>query len=904
MSGGARLVVITSADSQETTASLVESLSAWCAAGMLAEVVWLPADELADRRAEAQCRYYADGASHKSSLGESLSRYHRREVWLAALRHPRGPGRSPSPKEARRTEEGARESLAAMLGSSIEFRSLTVQVAAAGRTVDHSDCTPAWDFHLIHDSDVEAHESLSRMTAADREPLGLCAMVALCASGGWRDAERTLAIEPDRFDGVLKLVRFVHCQMRVLHTPPVPLSDMQTSPPWPLPQTTGVERAQPDAVPPLSLVAYLAREGRFLCARPPSASESSRWSETLRLLRSSVRGIDPQPSKIRSEAALERLADRTGQLTKDAAGGARLDLDNALELPSLVLHIERSDFLSGARVVHSFVAERNPWSMVRETMFGLVDGAALPGGVAHPTRTYGDVEKRLLWTDPLGIAQQHAPRDARDILSADDPNTRRSRGQLKQTPTIAEAPEPEHAGQSESDSDPDEKRAVIEDGTETSPSQATAEAEQTEQPVVFRDALMDRLAEAIAKGLREAQQGFRQNCGTVSVQRPYENAVAARRKALWPVLLTLLGLIFVAAFAIDRRWRYMADVWEYVTPFDAVPYGPAVWPLIGITLTVALVLSIVRVSRLHKKLLILEQAKAERQRLSEHCAHYASELLRLYGVAQQFFDHRSIITEFLHRPFGHYGDQRSSTLSVADLTFASPPPHSMLVAYAEADPKRLDARHHNQQESAVEPGWLSDVYESAYSVWSERYRSRVLGEFQDPDHDTTAGQTVVHRNRRDGSALYGARTDFAQSVVADSNTDESGWAIRQAATARAISIGGTDSLIDNYLALFGPVESVHGWQPGVSAADFFGFADRHHEFAWDDLLRPGVNRPAENPHRQSEQHFLDAPQDRSLVVAWRLEVSGPVRPQDQAGWQGIAGDNPTGPSPASSRPVV
>ena len=916
MTSGSRLVVLTSADSQETTAALVESLGAWCAAGMLAEVVWVPADELARSRAEARCRRHADGVFEECSLEKALSRYHRREVWLAALRHPRGPGGSDSVTEARHTEECARQSLADMLGSGIELRSLTVQVAVADGTVDSYDCTPAWDFHLIHDSNLEAHQSLSRAVAADREPLGLCAMVALCASGGWRDAEGTLGIDPDRFDGILKPVRFVHCQMRVLHTPPVPLTAMQNLPPWPLPQTAGVERAQPDAVPPLSLVAYLAREGRLVCRRPPPLEEPSRWSEALRLARRSLSPSGAPTAKTRSEAALQRLADRVGTMSEELDGVSRLELDSEMQLTSLAQHIERSDLLAGAPAPASFVSERNPWTMVRETVFGLVDGAALPGGVAHPTRTYGDVEKRVLWTDPSGLAPPQAPSGADDILSGSDTNARQSRYRYKQVPPDPYLSAQTDGGESQSDLEPGEQPTPAglladgegisdaESGSSSEPRTRELEPEPLEQVVEHRDTLMERLAESIARGLREAQQGFRQNCARISVQKPYEDAFAARRKALWPALATLLGLIFVVAYAIDRRWNYLADVWEFLTPFEAVPYGPAAWPLIGLALVAGFVLCTVRAVRLFGKVRLLDEAEAKRRRTGEHRAHYATELLRLCGIAQQFADHRSIITEFLHRPFGHDVDYRSDSLSAENLAFSSPPPHSMLVAYAQVEPDKLYARRHDAQESAVEPGWLSDVYEEAYAVWSERYRSRVLGEFQDPDHDTTVGQAVVHRNRRDGSELYGARTDFTQSVVADLKPDENGWAIRQAASARAIRVGDPDALIDDYLGLFGPVESVHGWQPGVGAAEFFKFADRRHEFDWEDLLCPGADRPTESPQPHCEQHFLEGPQARSLVVAWHLELTGPVRPQDQAGWQGIAGGDPSDSSSAPSRPVV
>ena len=916
MTAGGRLVLLVSADSEEQAASLTESLAGWGAAGLLGEVVWLSALELVGNRYSASCWHHVGGESTWTTLGAAMSRHHREEVWLAALRHPAGPGGAISSEQARRTEEDAHSALRDLLGSGIEFRSLTVHVAATDVSSGIADYGPMWHFHLIHESNVEAHESLPRTKAADREPLSLCAMVALCASGGWRGAPNALELEPDRGDGLTRPLRYVHCQMRVLHTPSVPLSSMPMSPPWPLPQTAGVERAQPDAVPSLALADYLARESGFVCQKPPIARESSHRFGPLRLIRSLLRAVPEPVARTPYVEALERLAARTGGLAGNRMGTTRLRLDGTADLPDLVRHIERSNFLSDSGAPRLFVADPDSWRTVRETLFGLVDGGALPRGVIHPTRGSEEDAQWLVWTDPKGVAPVHAPPDATDIL----PEPERAFDHAALRHEVADDPEPEgEPDDSEPEGEPDES----EPPTDAPPRRLPKKTRQrrtyrmmnkatplVERIVVEqRDTLMERLTDAIHLGLRDAQRGFSQNCALVSVGTEHDDMLEAQKRARRILVLLLLALFFVAVFALDQRWPYLADSWELMTPFEATRhYDPAVWPigwiLIGaVALSAGLALLRFAVGDLIESLRRLDQINADQNRFGSHSSHYASEVLRLYGIAQQFSDHRLIITEFLHRPFGHFVDGETTTLSAADLAFDLPPPHSMLVAYSEVDPEMLEAVRRQRQESAVEPGWLTDFYQRVYSLWSERYRDRFVGEFQGPDHDITERHTVLHRDRHDGSDVFGARTDFAQGVVFDPETDGSGWALHQAAADRVAGVEDSDKIADDYLELFGTIESVHGLQPGIDALTFFRFADKRHRFRWDELLAPAAVRPAQESQSSHRQRYVlaDASEGRSLVVAWRLDLSGPVRPQDQGGWRTT--DNDDQPTEAS-RSVV
>ncbi len=926
MTAGGRLVVLLSADSDELTAAVTEVLAQWCAAGLFGDVVWLSASDLLEQPHRTSCWHNADAEWKPTTLGSAFSRRQRQEVWLAVLRHPRGADSEVSRIQVREAEEQCREKLADLLASGITFRSMTVQIADAKGVCGPEDSSPAWDYHLVHDSSVEAHESLFKARALEGEPLSLCAMVALSAAGGWCGIESGLEIQPDRRDGNTQPVRFVHCQMRILHTPSADRyaspDAMPDSPPWPLPQTADVERAQPDAVPPLWIAERLAREGGFRCKRPATLPDSLRtsWLDFLRGLVDKV----PTPVDISAvEDALNRLADRTGGLEEDDEGITRLRLADTVDLDVLVQQIERSDFLSATGAARAAGSSVDAYKTMREVMFGLVDGSPLPGGVPHPTQGTSEDPKRLVWTDPTGVAPLYAPPDSSDILPGPEPRTDLSPPVDALSDEADEGSGAADEGGDEAAADPGVAKAepaqlwFDRSPTEVAPKTGRVDlgssgrervpqrdrpqdrdastdsaSEEVEHAVHQRDTLMERLADVIGSGLGEARRGFFKNCVLLSLDNEYEDALEAQRWARRISALLLLAVVVIAMFATDQRWPYLANFWEFTTPFDANrTYDPAIWPigwfLIGaVVLAIGSVLLSFPARRMTEKLRRLEQINAERRRVELHSRHYASEVLRLYGISCQFADHRRVITEFLHRPFGPDLDDGSAAVPAEDLAFDLPPPHSMLVACANLDPQEFDRVRRQKQESAVEPGWLSRTYQRVLSLWSDSYSARITGDFPDPDHDITDHRQVVHRDRHDGSEVLGSRSDFARSVVWDSDNDGSGWALRQAATAQLAGSEDRDRLVEGFLALLGAVDPVHGLLPGYSA-DFVRFASEHHRFDWDDLLKPAANAPPrESQHSRSDKHLLsDAPDARSMVVAWRIDLSAPVRPQDQAGWR-------------------
>ena len=851
MSSAARLVILMSADPTEFTAPLNDNLADWCESGLLGEVVWLCAQDLATHLHNAECWANRNQAWQKTTLAAAMSQQFFGEVWLAALRHPHATNEPTLKEAARHAEEQAHSILSQMVGTDSNFRSFTVKIARETATSTAQDCTPVWDFHLIHDAMVATHSNLPKVSASASSPLSLCAIVALCAAGGWRNVDTSMGIDSDVADGVFKPVRFVRCQLRVLHTPlilgfAIP-SATPTAPPWPLPQVANVQRAHPDAVPPLALATDLAQQSGLVCRQPPTVPTAGRKYEFARLWKKFAGSIPAIPGVSKYERALHRLADRTGGTNQESKTKAHLQLAGTSDFSDLVLHVRRSDFPPLLDSSSGFIEAEDSWKNVRDVMFGLVDGSELIANVNHPVDESKSDPNRLLWTDPQGLAPEYSPRDATDVWP--DSNT--------------------------DEDETDEEELVFGDP-------------QRPKELPHKDTLMERLTETLRQAIAQAQQNFIDNCAIATVDDHYDQAKSSQRKArvVGAVLsvVTFISLLLM----LDQRWPTLAGVIETITPFG-VPRSD--WGIGSyIIILLALLGGLIWFGKLFDQMLEerqqLESIYAQRHRLGIYSSHYAAELLRLWGVGQQYADHRLIITEFLHRPFGNVVANDGSTLKVSDLPFRQDPPAAMLVTCADVNPRKLPDIHRHNQKTAVAPKWLNEAYGRVYSIWKQSFHRRVVGEFLDPDHDITARNTVIHKNRRDGSDLFGARTEFSTSVVGASGFAETGWALRQASDERTITLLEQHrDKPEDLLAAFGNIRSVHGAYPGISAEEFFSFSHSQHELTWRSLLAANTKAPQVNILTSKIGVVPTVADKRSLILAWQMVVSDPVRPQAQAGWQ-------------------
>ena len=418
----------------------------------------------------------------------------------------------------------------------------------------------------------------------------------------------------------------------------------------------------------------------------------------------------------------------------------------------------------------------------------------------------------------------------------------------------------------------------------------------------YHDTLMSRLTASLDAAVGRARRNFERNA---ALRRGGDEYDQAKRRRRWTLaVLAICGPLLAAAVAaaIDQRWPYLAFAWESLTPFRARPgYGPAIWPIGWFAVIAALAAAggwILhrRVANLRDAVHELREGERLRRKHIAHSVHYAAELLRLQSLSDQFADHRRIIIEMLHRPFGDPELSRRSRLDAEGLRFEEAPPPSMLVAAADASEERVDAEQRKLRADVARRGWLTSVHHDVLEAWRRGYERRVLDDRPDPDSDASIPGAVVSSDQRDGSEVLGAREDYATAVGSD------GWAVRDAYRARwrrllADGVGSDDGM-DRYLALLQTLAAVHG--PVGVAADATHFLalgpsgaplpaeEVRHRFSWSDLLTspspPQVNAIGSGPDPVTG----DTDAGAMVVMSWRLEYSEQVRAEDLRGW--TAGD--------------
>ena len=818
-----------------------------------------------------------------------------------------------------------------MFGTAVSVRSLTVSLTGPDRGFGHRDFSALWDFHLVHDRRVAPDTRAATEDAADGNTLALCAAVALCAAGGWSGSTAGIDLD-DRADGPVKHPRVVHAQQRVLYAPDLTFLGMPSSPPWPTPKSAGVRPALPGSMPPVHVARRLARQCHFECvlAQATDASPDNGpglWdclfgplSETL--------------PRTEGELALGRLAKRTGGYkARRADGMVPLSLEGLTgrqDVAELVRHIKRSSFPIGAHSAGAEGATPETWQTVRGAFFALVDGSEMPAGVPAAPNGQGHDGKVLVWPDPLALAPPRAPgspapaygetdasAEAADSAApepADQPDI------VKQKPAAPSAdaesalpdsqyrlklssPQKQESPQSDSrdESRPEEDTAV--------PSEWLTQDEDTLPTGGDHDTLMSRLGASIDGAIARAHRNFRRYAAARPPGDEYQQARARRRQARGLLAVGGLALAMVIAGAMDQRWPYLAVTWEAATPWQAHPwYGPAVWPVGWLVLGLVVALLGLRIlsgaaARLRMAVRDLREGERLRHEFTMNSAHYASQLMRLHSLSEQFVDHRRIITELLHRPFGDPELSARNQLDAEALRFDATPPPSMLVGAANASDQRVDDEQRKLRMRMMKRGWLTSVYRDVLGAWSTRYERRVLEEPPDPDSDASIPGTVRHRDARDGSEVLGPREDFARAVASD------GWALAEARRARwtqSLTDGSDDNsvAIERYLALLEAPVAVHGpVYVATDAADFLNLRpageelsanQAQHRFSWAEMLRPSAAaQPPAISAVSSGDLPLVAPTDSAnamVLMSWRLEYSEPVRADDLRGWADASSD--------------
>lgn len=427
------------------------------------------------------------------------------------------------------------------------------------------------------------------------------------------------------------------------------------------------------------------------------------------------------------------------------------------------------------------------------------------------------------------------------------------------------------------------------------------------------DTLMSRLAGSIDGAVARAHRNFERYAAVRPMGDEHRRPRACRLRARATLAAVVLLLAAVVAAGLDQRWPYLAVAWEAVTPWEARPaYGPAIWPIGWFAAGIIVVLLGGRTFRLtaaaaRSAVRDLLEGERLRREFTGNCVHYAAELLRLHSLSEQFADHRRIITEMLHRPFGDPERAAQTRLDAEALRFDAAPPPAMLVGVANASDERVEAELRKLEARRTEKGWLTSAYGAVLEAWRTRYAARVLDDRPDPDADASIPGTAVYRDRLDGSEILGAREDFARAVASD------GWALREARRAgwqQSLTAGTDDNVtaIERFLTLLEAPSAVHG-PVGVAtdAADLFRLGpvgeallpdQVSHRFSWTDMLDPSAAAMPPKISAIGSGAAVVASDDSGTMVllSWRLEYSERVRAENLRGWI-AAGRDDTAPTP-------
>ena len=969
---GHRLVVLTSADGGADTEVLRSSLQSWARAGLLGRVAWAEAADLASLGGRAPCEIAAErnwlSASLESVTGRGVS-----ELWLAALR-----GRNAASDQARRTEDKACAALRRLFGDGVTFRSLTMTVAGPDRPFSHADFSAMWDFHLLHDRHVTPAKRVARRDACETATLALSAVVALCAAAGWREAEGGLKLV-DRASGPIKHPRLVHAQVRALHATDYASLGTPESPPWPAPGAAGVRLAAPGSMPPAHMADQLIKQCRFDCERPRLTLNEARYPTGLwgRLFGRMSEPLPWSQGELalgrlaqRTDGYKSHLSDGTVPLALSGAT-APDDVDDLVE------HVKQSNFPIGARSAGAMGSTPETWETVRGTLLGLIDGEDLPSGVSPVIVGDGHDGERLVWSDPAALAPPHAPvagaeppQESRlassrvlNDLDGDDPEAHETQDQTGQAHSVTDdealfrpppaatsvrsepqpplraddqqgdsvgptdsvtTPEPPEAAARIVASLPPKEHAVVwseeaDDGS--SGDEWRRLAEDALPSGGYHDTLMSRLGASLDRGVERARTSFIRYSAIRPPQDEHSDALRARKRARYILAAGTLLLLLVAAAAVDQRWPYLAVTWEAATPWRAQTiYGPTLWPVgwfvVGAVVVVVFALVFTRSARrLGRSVQALAEYEERRFKLTAGSTHFAGELLRLHTLRQQFGDHRLIITEVLHRPFGDPSRADRGRLEMAALRQDGAVPASMLVGASNPADHRVEIEQKRLQERLTQRGWLTAAYHDILRAWRDDYERRVVGAFPQPDEDISPRGTTAFWDQREGREVPGAREDLADAVARD------GWAVREAVGNRwlhtlAASAGGDDAQLtmDRYLELLDAPASVHGPVEATdSAAEFLDLGpcaedlapdQVSHRFSWAEMLSPAAAGSAPRLRAFGPGAPWTAGSDAAagtvVLMASRCEYSDQIPADHLRGWHAERDHN----EPASTGGVI
>ena len=763
------------------------------------------------------------------------------------------------------------------MGESVTVRLFTV--SAYDRLSSRDAFPTGWDMHLVHDSSSLALPTIHHEVDTTDVP-HLCAVLALCAGGGWSFSEGVTPgpTERDRASSVGQagLFRIVRPEIRIVtansrdaEIAEVTRTSLARSSPWPRPPESTVISAN---IPvPAATVQELADACDFYVDKN---LQNDRF--TKHRPRSALRFMNPVSAwwRLRRGYAVVKRedADRVTDVFHAAARLKKLPIHN---LDDAIWSIREAGMPEFELGMTTSALAGGPWHKIRELCFGLVDGGDPPQGVQDVSVPLGtESGLRSVWSAPSALAPALGASDeftfehrsGHRVADITGVNKIESLDALHYQRVDTIVRHKEDPFPYITDSDRPDLQKEIADNEELRRSWSQLQTDWSNWKARSKRGRLSplgQLSTVLGKAADAAYDNFTEAVKTSPSDRYIVTQYSFSRVNL---------LTFWTAFIIGA----IACVLCFLIGGSPLPGGNAVMYTmlaLWLALLVALLLLYLSSRKLDDKFELMSIDDLE---CAQSTLHYAYEVTRLHDLGHAFRHHQRVVRVMLHTPFGTEDvDTQNSVFAIAQSAasgtdFGAP---SIVSGDARMSERQKEEMRSLLNERMFRQKWLTGVYNEVFDIWHQQYAD-IIGstDFDSPDDDYWPTGEVFRTV--EGRALMGPREEFSDAVAQADNVriEAREQLVRRLMDAARDDVAQIDQIesisADRYRAFSG------------SARDFLEFSDM-------PTSRCRFDAPIFERAREAQVNVdstilvvYDEPirnqrDDRTMFASWRLLMSAP-----------------------------
>ena len=750
-----------------------ELLTSWTELLLVQNVACCSLEEIAQDGRDTSCMFYGSGIHElptEMCLGDVLGHQVAGTTVTLVVFRDDGEHRSHAnvpagfSKNLFDLESTSKRCVRQLLGPSAEFRCITVGVYE--RPVPREAFSADWDQHLVHDR--TALRLPMRVLGIESDDIaGLCAMMALCAGGGWSFSGGNVlrATHADRRigEGMTGTVRIVRPEIRIVVSGSVDEEIAEATddsfvqlPPWPLPSGGRVIRIPREIPVPRNNVAELARSCAFDVDSDVRYPDSERFKLQLRdalltfRMASAIRLHFGEFVVIDDEEVADAgdVLDAIGKF-RDAIG--EFGRHSVTNLDSAVTALRDAE-MPGLRMGMDISSRApQPWQKIRELFFGLIDGGSLPAGVSElelPLNARPD--QRPVWSDPGLLAPEPPPHIEPFKLDA---QTASIVGVARVEPLdVLHCRRVDAIITHEEDPFPylnEEDRPDLKDSICPEVRSRWKAWRST-----WRFTPLGELSDMLGEAVEQAYSKFVDAMKDVGD----DGYVIERYSFNWQPLIAAILLCLIGGGLV--LWRILGNGGPIPTSGSGFHF--AVWGCLALVLVLLGIYlrSIQKLDRFELMSIKLLEAR-----------HYAFEVTRLHGLCRAFMDHQKVVRVLLHEPFGK-GDTDTSVHvapsvddSAEQMTRLGPP--SILCGFATMSDEQREIISSLSRDDVFHSEWLRSAHDEMVEAWRQEFGYLIGSQnFKIPDDDYLPPGELPHQDLRQNK-LPGTREHFRAAIVND-----------------------------------------------------------------------------------------------------------------------------------------